>query len=497
MNSIRRFFQIWVILLQHNLHRLPIIPPKYQTGFQLFRFFLPPAWHSVSGTPAQRTRKAFEALGPLWVKLGQLLSTRQDILPPDFAKELAELQDNVPTFPTEEAIQSLEQSLGKPLGTLFATFDLKPLAAASIAQVHTATLFSGEKVAVKILRPDIQTQVRQDCALLQKMATLLSWVWPQSRRFKPREVASEISQTLIRELNLRQEAANASLLARHFQGSPLMKVPTVYWDYCHTNILVTELIDGIQIDDIPALQKAGISFQQLAEQGVEIFFTQVFQHRFFHADMHPGNIFIVGTPYPRYAAVDFGIMGSLTVEDQTYLALNFLAFFNQDYAKVAAYHVESGWVSPTTDIRALEADFRCVLEPIFAKPLQDISFGHMLLQLLQVAKQHDMRIQPQLLLLQKTMISIEGLGRQLYPELDLWKTAKPFLERWAKQHFGVKASFKALKARWPLIKARLPDLLAPPPPPPPTPVWTQNGGRLVGVGLFLNMLGVLWLGFRG
>lgn len=495
MIRIQRGITILSTVLKYDLHTLPIIPRWLTLTCQGVRCFMPHRWKPSAGTPAENLRLAFEALGPLWIKFGQLLSTRRDLLPEDFANELAKLQDKAPAFDNQLAIERIERSLGRPISACFQTFNPIPLAAASIAQVYEATLWDGQAVAVKILRPNIHEQVRQDCQLLQWLAQIAVFFWPASRPFKPVEIVTEIRQTLALELDLRYEAANASLLARHFTHSSLLKVPTVHWEYSTEQVLVTEKIIGTPISQTTQLLQQGVNMKRLAERGVEIFFTQVFRDRFFHADMHAGNIFVIGHPdNPQYAAIDFGIMGTLSTTDQTYLALNFLALFQHDYAKMATCHIESGWVPADTNPLALEAAFRTVLEPIAAKPLKDISFGQILLRLLQVGKAYHMSLQPQLLLLQKTLLAVEGLGRQLYPDLDLWQTAKPFLEQWGKKQFGWKNTVKQLKQHWPFYRDRLPEMLnqwfKKPAPLPPVKKQLSKSIMVIGA-LLIFMMGAL------
>ena len=411
-----------------------------------------------------RLREALEELGPIFVKFGQAISVRPDLLPPEVATELAKLQDQVPPFSGEAAAAALEAAFGRPVAEVFAEFDRTALAAASIAQVHAARLRSGEAVVVKVLRPNVAELVRRDVEVLYAIAGLAERYWPEARRLRPTEVIGEFEKTLAVELDLMLEAANAAQLKRNFSGLDLLHVPEVYWDYCRPNVLTMERIVGIVIDDLAALRAAGADIRRLAENGVEIFFTQVFKHNFFHADMHPGNIFVDVTDpaRPKYAAVDFGIMGTLDESDQHYLAENFLAFFRRDYRRVAALHVDSGWVPPGTRVTELEAAVRAVCEPIFNKPLKDISFGLVLLRLFAAVRQFNMEIQPQLVLLQKTLLAIEGLGRQLYPELDLWQTGQPILEQWMRERHDPRTRLKQLVAVWPEISedlARLPRLL--------------------------------------
>ena len=402
-----------------------------------FVFWLSPwTWFTRRrGTRGERLRRALEDLGPIFVKFGQVVSTRRDLLPPDIADELAKLQDRVPPFDGALAKARIEASLGRPVAELFASFDVAPLAAASIAQVHAATLKDGREVVVKVLRPGMREAIDLDLEVLHALAGLAEEYWPDSRRLRPREVVVEYEKTILNELDLMREAGNASQLKRNFAGSRLLHVPEVYWDLCRQDVMVMERIHGIQISEVARLRELGTDIQKLAENGVQIFFTQVFRHNFFHADMHPGNIFVdVADPAnPRYAAVDFGIIGTLEPRDQLYLAGNFLAFFERDYRRVAVLHLESGWVPAGTRVDELESAVRTVCEPIFDKPLKDISFGIVLMHLFEVARRYEMQVQPQLILLQKTLLNIEGLGRQLYPELDLWKTALPILRDWMRE----------------------------------------------------------------
>ena len=408
----------------------------------------------------ERIRRTLEDLGPIFIKFGQIMSTRRDLLPDDIADELAELQDNVPPFPGIQAIAIVEETFGKPVSELFARFDKEPFASASIAQVHGAQLIDGREVVVKVVRPDIEKTIRRDLDLMYTIAGLAERFWADGPRLRPKEVVAEFDKTIIDELDLSREAASASLLKRNFAGSDLLYVPEVHWSLIAKSVMVMERISGIPVSDTKTLRENGIDLKKLAEDGVEIFFTQVFRDNFFHADMHPGNIFV--EPDGRYVAVDFGIMGTLSEADQHYLAGNFLAFFHRDYHRVAELHVESGWVPEGTRIEEFEAAIRTVCEPIFERPLKDISFGHLLLRLFQTARRFDMEIQPQLVLLQKTLLNIEGLGRQLYPELDLWKTAKPYLERWMNEQIGFRSLGRSLKknaADWSEKLPEIPGLL--------------------------------------
>ncbi len=405
---------------------------------------------------AVRIRRTLEQLGPIFVKFGQILSTRRDLLPDDIADELAHLQDRVPPFPGDQARALIERALGQPVAELFAEFDTTPLASASIAQVHAARLHDGREVVVKVVRPDIQRVIRRDLALMYYLAGLASRYWRDARRLRPVEIVREFEKTLWDELDLQREAGNASQLRRNFLGSDMLYVPEVYWPLCRREVMVMERIHGTPISNVRDLRERGIDLRLLAERGVEIFFTQVFRHNFFHADMHPGNIFV--SPEGQYLAVDFGIMGSLSPEDQRYLAENFLAFFRRDYHRVAELHVESGWVPPGTRADEFESAIRTVCEPIFERPLKEISFGHLLVRLFQTARRFDMEVQPQLVLLEKTLLNIEGLGRQLYPDLDLWQTAKPFLERWMSEQVGPRAFLRNLRTQIPEWSETLPEL---------------------------------------
>jgi ubiquinone biosynthesis protein len=420
-----------------------------------FVFWLSPwTWfRRRRGTRGERLRRALEDLGPIFVKFGQVVSTRRDLLPPDLADELAMLQDRVPPFPGAAAKARIEEALGRPVTELFGEFEEEPLAAASIAQVHAAKLRDGREVVVKVLRPGMRAIIGRDLEVLHALAGLAEDYWPGSRRLHPREVVVEYEKTILNELDLMREAGNASQLKRNFAGNPMLHVPEVHWDLCRQEVMVMERIRGVPISEVARLRELGTDIPKLAENGVTIFFTQVFSHNFFHADMHPGNIFVdVSDPAnPRYAAVDFGIVGTLDPRDQLYIAGNFLAFFEHDYRKVAVLHLESGWVPAGTRVDELESAVRTVCEPVFNKPLKEISFGVVLLHLFEVARRYNMQVQPQLILLQKTLLNIEGLGRQLYPELDLWQTALPILRRWMRERSGPRSVFRSLRSHWPDI----------------------------------------------
>jgi ubiquinone biosynthesis protein len=407
-----------------------------------------------------RLRRALEALGPIFVKFGQVLSTRRDLLPADLADELAKLQDQVPPFPADLAQAEVERALGKPVSELFERFEREPVASASVAQVHLAVLPGGTEAAVKILRPGMLPVIIKDLALLDSGAGLIERFWADGKRLKPREVVAEFARHLFDELDLMREAANASQLRRNFLDSQMLVVPEVYWDWCGTNVMTMQRMRGTPVSQVGELRRQGVDIPKLARTGVEIFFTQVFRDGFFHADMHPGNILV--TPEGRYVALDFGIMGSLTDEDKQYLAQNFIAFFQRDYRRVAQAHLEAGWVPADTRIEEFENAIRAVCEPVFDRPLKDISFGRVLLRLFQASRRFSVEIQPQLVMLQKTLLNIEGLGRQLDPDLDLWKTAKPYLEKWMREQVGIKGLLRTVRneaPRWASILPQLPRLL--------------------------------------
>ena len=450
--NILRLITIQRILVGYRLDELLDKVPVLKS-FKYF-FILLPRKISKDSSLGERIRKALEELGPIFVKFGQVVSTRRDLLPEEIANELAKLQDQVTPFSKSQALEILDTAYDKSIDQIFKKIDDEPLAAASIAQVHSAKLSDGKDVIIKILRPNIQTQIVKDISALYIIARSLENFWSESEQVKPTEIVKEYEKTIINELDLKREAANAARLKKNFSKSEMLYVPEIYWDYCRTNILVQERIYGTPIRDIDTLKKQKTNIKALAENGVEIFFTQVFRHNFFHADMHPGNIFVqIEDPdFPKYAAVDFGIIGTLTKDDQYYLAENFLAFFEGDYNKIAQLHIDSGWVPSETRVDEFEIAIRTVCEPIFNKPLSDISFANVLISLFNTARQFNMEVQPQLILLQKTLFNIEGLGRQLYPELDLWKTAYPVLKVWMNEQIGFKSVASDFKKNLPLFR---------------------------------------------
>jgi ubiquinone biosynthesis protein len=405
---------------------------------------------------AVRLRRALETLGPIFVKFGQVLSTRRDLLPPDIAEELAKLQDQVPPFASELAVAEVERAFKKPIDAVYGSFERTPVASASVAQVHLGTLPNGTEVAVKILRPDMRPVIARDLELLDAGAWLVERLWPEGRRLRPREVVREFAKHLDDELDLMREAANASQLRRNFLNSPLLIVPEMHWDWCTPSVMTMERMHGIPISQVGALRAAGQDIPRLARYGVEIFFTQVFRDAFFHADMHPGNILVAQDG--RYIALDFGIMASLSDADRDYLARNFLGFFQRDYKRVAQAHVDAGWVPPGTRVDEFEAAIRTVCEPIFDRPFAEISFGQVLVRLFATARRFNYEVQPQLVMLQKTLLNIEGLGRQLYPQLDLWTTAKPFLEKWMAEQVGWRGLARNLEREAPQWANLLPQL---------------------------------------
>jgi len=464
--QVLRLFHINRVLLRHGLDEIVFATHL----FRPIRFLLllsPWYWFKTeqrSASRAVRIRRALEELGPIFIKFGQLLSTRRDLLADDIADELEKLQDRVPPFDSLRAKALIEAALGSSVEEAFAQFEIEPLASASIAQVHAAQLKDGREVVVKVLRPDILDVIKRDVALLYIVAGLAERFWSEGPRLRPREVVAEYEKTILDELDLVREAGNANQLRQNFIDSEILYIPEIIWPMTHKNVMVMERVYGVPVSDLKQLREKQVDFKLLAERGVETFFTQVFRDNFFHADMHPGNVFVNAEDPrdPKYIAVDFGIVGSLSPDDQRYLAENLLAFFHRDYKRVAQLHVDSGWVPVGTRVDEFEAAIRTVCEPIFERPLKEISFGQLLVRLFQTARRFDMTIQPQLVLLEKTLLNIEGLGRQLYPDLDLWQTAKPFLERWMSEQVGPRAVWNSVKQElptWGEALPRLPGLL--------------------------------------
>ena len=457
----RGVFIVWV-LLRHGLDVL-LLESVNHTGLRLLSKLVS-LGRTLKAPRGQRIREALEQLGPIFVKLGQVLSTRRDLLPLDIADELAKLQDRVPPFSSDIAVAAVERALGKPLDQIFVSFDRTPIASASIAQVHFAVLRDRNgllrEVAVKVLRPEMLSAIDKDVSLMRWMARWLERLSADGRRLKPREVVAEFDKYLHDELDLVREASSAAQLRRNMEGLNLVLIPEMLWDYCTTNVLVMERMNGVPISQVDRLRAAGVDISKLARDGVTLFFTQVFRDGFFHADMHPGNIQVSLDPqtFGRYISLDFGIVGTLTAVDKEYLAQNFVAFFRRDYKRVAELHIESGWVPPATRVDELEAAVRAVCEPYFDRPLKEISLGLVLLRLFQTSRRFQVEIQPQLVLLQKTLLNVEGLGRQLDPELDLWATAKPFLEQWMLKQVGPQRLWSELKAQAPRYTKILPEL---------------------------------------
>lgn len=433
MTPLLRLLQIFFILMRHTVNRRVI--GKRAKKWRLLSYCNPLSFTHRHRTRGESIRLTLEKLGPIYVKFGQLLSTRSDFIPDDIIIELEKLQDRVPPFSGAIAIEKIESALGKSIHDLFAHVEKKPLASASIAQVHAATLKTGESVVIKVIRPHMKKIIRHDIAVLKLAAMMIEFFWTHGKRLRAKAIVKEFEKTTLDELDLMREAANASQLRRNFADSHKIYVPKIYWDYTRDTIMTMERIYGVRISDIDTLKKNKVNLKKLSEYGVEIFFTQVFRDAFFHADMHPGNLFvdITDPENPKYLGIDFGIMGTLSPIDQNYLAQNILAFLSRDYKRVAELHIDSGWVSRNTRVDEFESAIRTVCEPIFEKPLSDISFGHLLLKLFQTAERFNMSVQPQLILLQKTLFYIESLGRKLYPDLDLWETAKPFMTRWMRK----------------------------------------------------------------
>ncbi|WP_345846853.1 ubiquinone biosynthesis regulatory protein kinase UbiB [Shewanella algae] len=459
--SIKRGYQVISIALHYGLDEL--LPKKLTPWyFKLWRrslFWLRNKHKSKAG--GERLKLAMQELGPVYIKFGQMLSTRRDLLSDEWAHELAMLQDRVPPFDSKLAREAIEAELKTPIETLFDDFDDTPLASASISQVHTATLKSnGKPVVLKVLRPNVEQNILADLQLMSQSANLLETILGPDNRLRPAEVVEDYRTTILGELNLKLEALNTVKLRNNFIDSNALYIPYVYEELCYPRLMVMERIEGIPVSDVAALKAQGTNLKLLAERGVELFFTQVFRDNFFHADMHPGNIFISREhpEDPFYIGLDCGIMGTLNDTDKRYLAENFLAFFNRDYRRIAQLYVESGWVSADTDIQAFEQAVKVVCEPMFNKPLDEISFGHVLLELFRTARRFHIVVQPQLVLLEKTLLYIEGLGRQLYPQLDLWQTAKPFLEQWMAEQVGPKAMFKKVQTQLPFWSDKLPEI---------------------------------------
>jgi len=460
VQQLLRLLHINYVLARHGLDDI-IFTVHLFRPFRFLIYLMPWNWITRNRAPrGQRIRETLEDLGPIFIKFGQMLSTRKDLLPEDVAEELTLLQDRVPPFDGDKAKKLVEKSYGVSVEEYFDEFDVTPLASASIAQVHAATLKDGTSIVVKVLRPNILPVIKRDIALLFIIAKLAERYSKDARRLRAIEIVQEYEKTILDELDLMREAANASQLRRNFENSKQLYIPEIYWDHTRRNVMAMERIHGEPMANIEKMKTAGVNMQRLSELGVEIFFTQVFTHNFFHADMHPGNLFvdISDLELPKYIAVDFGIVGTLSPEDQRYLAENFLAFFKRDYNRVAQLHVDSGWVPVGTRVDEFESAIRSVCEPIFERPLKDISFGQLLLRLFQTARRFNMEVQPQLVLLQKTLLNIEGLGRQIYPDLDLWQTAKPFLEKWMHEQVGGKALLKGFKKNLPYIVEKLPDM---------------------------------------
>ncbi len=458
LNYFIRLLYIQYILAKYGIDRV-VFSTRWFRPFSFVIFLNPWNWFRPSNEKrGVAVRQAMEKLGPIFIKFGQVLSTRHDLLPADIILELTKLQNNVPPFPTTEARLIIEKNLGKPIEELFLTFDNEPLAAASIAQIHTAVLPNGKSVVIKILRPSIQKRIQEDIAILYSLASMAEYS-ATLRRLKPKAIIHEFEISLLDELDLLREAGNASQLRRNFANSPLLYIPEVHWEYTGHHIMVMERISGIPILDKKALLAHQINLQKLAENGLEIFFNQVFRDAFFHADMHPGNIFVdpKNPQNPQYICVDFGIIGTLSDRDKRYIAENLLAFFHRDYRRIAKLHVESKWVDEEVRIERFESAIRAVSEPIFEKPLREISFANVLLNLIETARAFHLNIQPQLILLQKTLFSVEGLARYLHPDLDLWATAKPYLERWVEEQVGFKAFWKHTQRQLPFIVDHLPE----------------------------------------
>jgi ubiquinone biosynthesis protein len=460
MKQLFRLIKINFILMRYNVDEI-LFATHWFYPLRFLTYLNPFYWLvSKKLTRGERIRRALEELGPIFIKAGQILSTRVDFLPEDIAIELTKLQDRVPPFSGQLAKKMVEDALNSPISAIFSTFELQALASASVAQVHAATLIDGRSVVVKVLRPNIGKVITRDIKLLFTLVSLAERHWPNARKLKPKQIVSEIAQTLYDELDLTREAANSSQLRRNFLNSTQLYIPEILWPYCRSTILVMERIEGIPIHQLDALRAANINFKNLAERVIEVFFTQVFRDSFFHADMHPGNLFVNpnNPENPQIIEVDFGIVGSLNTHDKRYLAENLLAFFKRDYQRVAELHIASGWLPANTRIDQFEGAIRAVCEPIFERPLKEVSFGQLLFRLFQTARRFNINIQPQLILLQKTLMNVEGLGRQLYPDLDLWSTAAPHVEKWLRHQVGWKAFFRRIRENLPYWSEKLPQV---------------------------------------
>lgn len=514
LKQARRFLYINYVLAQSGLDHM-LASFSYFSALRFVAYLNP--WNWFRKQTIQRgvvLRETLEKLGPIFVKFGQALSTRPDIMPADIMEELCKLRDNVPPFSSEQVMRILEKAYGRSPYDMFDGFDAVPLASASIAQVHTAYLKTGESVIIKILRPNIYKIIDRDLAILKKMASLLDQHWSGAKYLKPKDLIAEFERNLLDELDLQREAANAAQLKRNFQNSALLYVPQVYWEYVQKNVIVMERIHGISAGDLDQLRAHNINLKTLAERGLHLFFTQVFRDCFFHADMHPGNVFVSTTnpEKPQFIYVDFGIIGTLTASDKRYLAENLYAFFNRDYRRIAILHIESGWVAPHTRIEDFESAIRTVCEPIFEKSLKDISFAQLIMQLLNVGRRFQMELQPQLMLLQKTLFAVEGLGRHIYPDLNIWITGKPFIERWLRDQMGPKAFLRHIRENIPFIIEDLPymprlindvllrlkeqkDINIRPDKPVVLPSPTHHRGffRGVGLGIFVAMTTLIGL----
>ena len=462
MHNLRQFMRIWhigVILKRYRLDEL-FNTDRLPSPIRWTRVFIPTS-KNVSGlSRGERLRHAVQDLGPVYVKFGQILSTRRDLLPQDIADELALLQDRVPPFPGEQARDIIEEALGEPVNEVFASFDTTPLASASIAQVHPATLHDGRKAVVKVVRPGIKKQLRKDIDLLKAIAKLAEKILQAGAKIQPLEVVREFETVVFDELDMQREAANASILRRNFKGSKDLYIPEVYWQWCKHRVMVMERVSGLPVGDIENLRKHGVNLKKLARRGVRVFYTQVFRDNLFHADLHPGNILVDASnpDEPTYIAMDFGIVASLSPEDLYYIAENFKALFNQDYRRVAALHIDAGWVPEDTRLVELEAAVRSVGEPNFTRPLNEVSFGKVLFDLFQVAHRFQLTLQPQLLMLQKTLLNVEGLARQLDPELDIWGVAKPELETILREKNNFENVSHELRERLPGWLAQAPEI---------------------------------------